>query len=165
MCSRDSLVCSVHHGQFCGYRVACLRASCRGSVHCERPSSQSLVQQMNVLRPSDLRLSGDGDDEGASWHLVAQVLAATMTLQCGLEGEAIVVMNEIFRGLESRHVLMLPWPLHHITQSMAEYCKRCACPSTLSKRCLRECRIADIWVLPLAGGEQGWDAEGVGQLG
>lgn len=56
-----------------------------------------------------------------------------MSLQCGLEGEATVVMSEIFRGLESRHVLMLPWPLHHITQSMAGYCKRCACPSTLSK--------------------------------
>ena len=87
-----------------------------------------------------------------------------MSLQCGLEGEATAVMSEIFRGLESRHVLMLPWPLHHITQSIAEYCKRCACSSTLSKRCLVAYRVANIWACNLQEGSKGGMRKELGSL-
>ena len=66
-----------------------------------------------------------------------------------------MVMSEISRGLESRHVLIVSWPLHqaNITPSMGDCCKRCACTST-SKRCLVGCRVDDGWVCHLQEGSK-----------
>ena len=89
-----------------------------------------------------------------------------MSLQCGLEEEATVVMNEIFRGLGSRRVQMFPWPLHQarITQSMTNDCKRHACTSIKSKRCLAASRMAEFWLCHLQEGSKGGMRKELGGL-